>query len=169
MYQVGFLPLDKPTRLFNHVSRIHELKLLVGIIVLNRDFTWLIRIDVSFPRKLLAHILRCTTSNWPASDAGGFVKESSMPREIFCGHSFFGGNWPSDISNPNRRTVGGSCLAISNSQILLYILSHLGLEKMAWKIEYEYLRCSCSNLRYLHVASNGNRRMQFITRMELPK
>jgi hypothetical protein len=39
MYQVGFLPLDKPTRLFNHVSRIHELKLLVGIIVLNRDFT----------------------------------------------------------------------------------------------------------------------------------
>jgi hypothetical protein len=92
-----------------------------------------------------------------------------MPKEIFCGHSFFGGNWPSDISNPNRRTVGGSCLAISNSQILLYILSHLGLEKMAWKIEYEYLRCSCSNLRYLHVASNGNRRMQFITRMELPK
>ena len=137
MYQVGFLPLNKPTRLFNHVSSIHELK-LVGIIVLNRDLTWLIRIDVSFPRKLLAHILRCTTSNWPASDAGGFVKESSMPKEIFCGHSFFGGNWPSDISNPNRRTVGGSCLAMSNSQILLYILSHLGLEKMSWKIEYDF-------------------------------
>ena len=39
MYQIGFLPLNKSTRLFNHVSRIHELNLLVGMIILNRDFT----------------------------------------------------------------------------------------------------------------------------------